>query len=862
MPPKKKKKAGKNAANDNAPKTDEQSVEVEQTEQTEDDETVTEQNGDTNTETQQIEDAPVEETKAVENVTENETVEHEQTVDESQVVETHADNVPVEAQTENELSSTDESTTATSHSEPVEEPINETVHVEATSQPHNLHEITESLDQLFTTQQEVISKRIDTTLSTYLSKTQHADQNVRRVIDKLAHKVAPPTTVDPSVQVMFQNFITKMDEIVLERDAALSNRMSRVAGSLSKLTQSVKHIQTQKPTQVTQTDTLDDSDLRTQLEEEKKKVAQKVADLETLNKKVADWKDKVKQITTRDLQTIQQLKKQLKEKEDQVQQFTLATPQSESPQPSEAIFTPGVTPTAQPFEDQTEKVQSLEGLVEQLQMEVKRLNEEKDALRQQAVPQETIESKEENAEPQPSKKPLENFTIEYVIDVGQGRNQVLLSHQDGSVQWIDQQELETSCSESLEYPETLSRDSLENVKKELAAKDEELRTYKIRASAALKKKTESVTKIQVDHETKIGKLQNEYEQLEKKYRELQSHETELESQLKQLIDVQSESIRMADEIDQLAREKEDLEAKLRDCTTKLNNLESKYENDKLDWTKQTQELVQKNQEKISDMESSNRKELQVHRERTRRMMEEKERDIAKLQLKMTNMVREQKLEMENMKEQMEKEIREQMVMQAPPVVESPAPEQIPLPPSPLEEEEVSPRQMRNETEILQTALSPIQMVDVPLDQVPVEQPAEEEEETGEPDIDKFMQFAQLQASRDGELLQYKRSVNELQNLLLNTEQSLREQKDIEARLKREIEHYQTLYQHGAPNLEYLKNVLLKYLETKDTIVRAKLFKVVATILDFTQEEQERVRRTWEGSSSSGGSGGLFGIFKT
>jgi chromosome segregation ATPase len=736
-------------------------------------------------------------------------------------------------------------------------------------------EITDKLDHALVTHTEELSKRLDVSVERINTRTIQAERDIRRVIDKLSNNtVLDPSTssstviVDPQVQIMFQNFVQKMDEMAQERDTALSNRMNRVTGSLSKLTQYVKIMEDKKH------DTSQQTNVQQQLEQEKLKVAEKVTELETLQKKVADWKDKVKQITSRDMQTIQQLKKQVKEREDQIQQLQTTVPkaseeqppvQQEQEQPQEQQQEQQQEqPQEQPQEQQLQ--QSNQDDLDQLKNEVQQLRQqlaEKES-NQAAVPQETNEADQESAQPQMVK---DDFTVEQVIHVGQDICHCLLRFTDGTIRWIDQQELQTLFPDkSIIFPPNIT-ETLETAKRDLVAKEEELRTYKTRAHAALKKKTESVTKIQVQAENKLAALQLEYNQLDEKHKELRAHEVELELQVQELINVQTESVRMADEIDQLQSQKSDIEDKLRLCQENLNDLELKYQSDTASLKQEMEQMTQKHAEKIYELESQSRKELQAHRERTRRMMDEKEREIAKLQMKLTSQKREQLAQIEQIKADKERELNEQILQQQQPITSSEQSSheqfEVPVPSSPV----IEHKPMLDETEILKSALSPTTAEPPPLPQSSITISANEGEQTfdsesaeQDPEFDKFMHLAQLQASRDGELMQYKKTINELQVLLQDKEHAMKSFKDLEVQLRREIEHLQALYQHGTPNLEYLKNVLLKMLETKDLVVRERLFKVVATILDFTTNEQNRIIQQWAISASSSSTTGIFSLF--
>lgn len=786
-------------------------------------------------------------------------------------------------------------------------------------------ELQNQLINAYTFQCSELEKQLQEKSLLLLNRTSKINDTLKNVITKImSDKTSDQViTVDPNIQTMFQNFVSKMDEIVHERDSVLSNRMNHVTGSLTKLSQSVRVIEekkkqqhekrekellqqiedlksllAQQQQQEKQSSSQENSDqhsseLEKLLKEEQKKVADKVAELDSLQKKVADWKDKVKQITTRDTQTIQQLKKQLKERDDQIQQLsetssTITTPSSPFPETSDQQPNLEVQALRNNLNQLREQLQEREEKIVQLQSGIKKIQEENELIqRQQANPQETLEAQQTQAEPQQESQETvnNNFIILHRVAIDEAHIQCLLQYKhDKSLRWIDQNELQMT-SEMIEYPPTFSetlsstikewQDKVDTIKSELATKEEELRMYKARAHAALKKKTESATKIQVECESKMASLQDELKKVNDKYEELKEHERELEQQVAQLIDVQSESIRIADELDQSQRDREELNEKLRIAESKLKELEQRYAREKSEAQQLYNDAANKHEERIAELEAQNRKELQVHRERTRRMMDEKEREIAKLQMRLTTMRRDQLAEIEQIKLETERQLNEQQerALARPFInesndgaghsidVQSKEPSNVEQS-APQQQETIAPqRPMMKESDIIRSVLAPVESKqDLNVDQQVEIKIEEKNDEQIDKEMERLMHLAQLQASRDGELVQYKRSVHQLQAQLEEKENTMRSFKELEIHLRREIEHLQTLYQNGTPNLQYLKNVLIKFLETKDAKVRDKLFKVVSTMLDFTVQEQDQIRQSWVVSSSiPSASSGIFSI---
>ncbi|KAL0491453.1 hypothetical protein AKO1_000875 [Acrasis kona] len=560
-----------------------------------------------------------------------------------------------------------------------------------------------------------------------------------------------------------------MDAMTKKREDALNDRMGKLSGSLSNITNTmqvmekkknerekelldkIKLLESKQPTPPVEHAGAE-QDLQALLQQEKKIVQDKDLEIDSLKKKMDDWKVKVKQITTKDLQTIQQLKKQLKDKEDQVAALETQAAQQPAAAPVEA-------PLSQPI------------------------------------------------------------TVLYHIDAIES---IVLRDQDGSHRLMTIESFNRSLpteQQPFALPDPLSNMSaeLENVKTELNNNKEELRTYKARAHAALKKKGESETRIKQECEVKISQHQEELTRTKDELSDVLVRESQLQQQVQELVDVQDENVKMIQELDALQQQVQTLTESLTFSRESSSRVQSEYEQFKQQQLIQQQETSNNHDTIVHQLNAQNQKEIQVHRDRTRRMMDEKEREIAKLQLKITAMKKDHMAELEQVKLEHDSNIQQVMLVTSPP----PPPQLPPPPPQPSPPPQPQPPS-----------------------------PSSQDESTQE--MSMLMQLAQEQASRDHELMHYKKNIAQLKAQLQDSQGAAAALQQSQEQLKAQIKHLENLSQHnGGPNMEYLKNVLIKFLNTKDVIAKDKLFKVVSTMLDLTSKEQEVIRQQWQNNDNAG-----------
>jgi hypothetical protein len=104
------------------------------------------------------------------------------------------------------------------------------------------------------------------------------------------------------------------------------------------------------------------------------------------------------------------------------------------------------------------------------------------------------------------------------------------------------------------------------------------------------------------------------------------------------------------------------------------------------------------------------------------------------------------------------------------------------------------------------------------------------------EFNEFLELAQLQASRDQEMSSYQDRIKELETTL-----NSRENMEIQlGELQEKLTRFE--FRENA-NLEYLKNILIKFFESNEREVQQKLLGVVSTVLAFSPEEKKRIERS-------------------
>ena len=124
--------------------------------------------------------------------------------------------------------------------------------------------------------------------------------------------------------------------------------------------------------------------------------------------------------------------------------------------------------------------------------------------------------------------------------------------------------------------------------------------------------------------------------------------------------------------------------------------------------------------------------------------------------------------------------------------------------------------------------------------------------SGQPAEAALLHFAQEQARKDVELNSLRKQKHALESALRESEHSAatkQHQTDEQLQLlKEEIRRCERNLSRENANLEYLKNVVVKFMVCSDAVGKKQIFNAIATILQFSPQErrdvQEHLSQSW------------------
>nr|CAG4715405.1 unnamed protein product [Naegleria fowleri] len=700
------------------------------------------------------------------------------------------------------------------------------------------------------------------------------------------------TLLDPSVRQMLMGFMTQVDQLYEQRDRAITEKMSKMGSNLQKLSNNVKVFEEAKKKESSSEDksitaeeaasntqsttskvesnaeeNLTEEELRKRCKEFEEKLKEKEKEFSSYKTKVAEWKEKVKVISNKDMKKIEELKKQVTTQEKTIEELNAKI--EEINKKNETI--PNLENSLNVKDDEIEKLKkeiaSLSEKISQKDLSIEQhqitINEKNQINADLCEKLTSIQQQQQEAATSSSKKvpKFQDLKILKKLDLDSKMWFYVQHDVENTFEWIDLEELKQIHSDAQlnspldsllpeksilqiheeSFQQRLSEESkkLEEQIKLFNEKDEELKTYKTRAHAALKKKTDALNQAKLDYENQINELKESLTKQQEDNEEQSKLIQDLQEQVQSFIIIQEKAVKLGSDLDKVMSEKEDLE-------DKIKSLEKQHSKTKEDFNEEKSKLIQEYELQLRQLESKNseldeqfRKELRVTRERNRRILDEKEREITKLQMKISEnkqvtdeaeQVREKLVSLENEmnlikeeNESLKKQLTSMMNAESTPTVKT-------------------PRKV-DQSQILSSALNdgPTTPTSISQDNISDLSPSVSTSDlTLERDFNQLMELAQLQASRDTEMMHYKETISKLKQIIKEREHSEKSFKILEKQLKEEIEHLQRLQKQGAPNLEYLKNILISFLTGEDRIVKEKLLKVLAQMMDLSKEEQDKI----------------------
>ncbi|EFC49362.1 hypothetical protein NAEGRDRAFT_78174 [Naegleria gruberi] len=701
------------------------------------------------------------------------------------------------------------------------------------------------------------------------------------------------TLLDPTVQQMIMGFMTQIDQLYEQRDMAITEKMSKMGTNLQKISKTVKVYENVKKKEKDPEDqkaettneevssnaqpsdkvesssnadaNVSEEDIRKKCAEFEKLYKEKENELNTFKTKVTDWKEKVKVISNKDMKKIEELKKQVSTLEKTIEELNKKTEEGNK----SAEFNSSLQ---QELKTKDESIEKLNKQIEELKLQIsqndKQLKESDEKISDQ---KKTIEEKDKlytdlcetvkNTPPvvsEPVKKSYKDIKIlkKILIDGVLWFYFQYTDEEKTNLEWMQHdllkevysQQSQTESFDTLVPGKSIIEELEENFQTKLSEltnkydeqvkllndKDEELKTYKTRAHAALKKKTDALNQAKVDYETQITQLNEAVTKKQEEHEESTKLVQDLQDQVQSLLEIQEKAVKLGGELDRVNSEKDDLEDRIRSLEKKIERSKEEFNQEKANIIQEYEASMKTLENKNDELDDQFRKELRISRERSRRILDDKEREITKLQMKISES-KQQFEEAESLKEKnvsLENEItilkdenqslRNQITDLMNNALDSPSSSR-------------TPRKI-DQSQILENALS---------GEEPSTPSKEEQSPTTstpalERDFNQLVELANIQAGRDNEVNHYKETINKLKEIIKDRESSEKSFRELEKQLKEEIEHLHRLQKRGDPNLEYLKNILYSFLTSDEKIVREKLLKVIGQLLDLKEEEMDKI----------------------
>lgn len=110
----------------------------------------------------------------------------------------------------------------------------------------------------------------------------------------------------------------------------------------------------------------------------------------------------------------------------------------------------------------------------------------------------------------------------------------------------------------------------------------------------------------------------------------------------------------------------------------------------------------------------------------------------------------------------------------------------------------------------------------------------------------LLHFAQEQARKDVEISTLRRQKHSLESSLREQQRQLVSMQECHkeevSRLQEEVHRLQRNISRESANLEYLKNVVYRYMVCRDTSGRQAMLNAIATILQFSPKEKDSVEK--------------------
>ena len=460
-------------------------------------------------------------------------------------------------------------------------------------------------------------------------------------------------------------------------------------------------------------------------------------------------------------------------------------------------------------------IEELKEKVQALSDQETQLKEANEAAKNEIVHLKKDKEEQKEAETQKKKKDLGQAKLKAVI--------LELKRKLEKVEKLRQKEAKdlSNIESSLKSEMQKSQEVEQASSHEIQRLESELKTYKARAHILLQQKEDQLkntvsTEMANTYKDKVSSLEEEIEellgsrkQMEQAYTELQechateikdlleNHKTEIAVKDENILEKNQEVKEIEDRLDQelgVQLEKLKETEKERDALqSKCSALEEEYQSDKATY------------QDIKDLHDTLEQEYKMYKQTAEELMQEKDKSISELSASLRD----------NKTLAMYKEAAK------PIAVEDPRPAEITISAASRDDsppEKIMPRKFSLENDLL-----------------------------GDITNSNIVEAAKLQASRDAFLDEYVQRIAELENEIQELQKEIAMREHLESVLKEELrkkerEEARSNLKGKDYDMEYLKNIVLKLLETGEYEV---LLPVIATLLSLSPDEVERVKKAYK-----------------
>eukprot|EP01116_Phalansterium_solitarium_P010912 TRINITY_DN2649_c0_g1_i5.p1 TRINITY_DN2649_c0_g1~~TRINITY_DN2649_c0_g1_i5.p1 ORF type:complete len:1103 (-),score=482.97 TRINITY_DN2649_c0_g1_i5:137-3445(-) len=385
---------------------------------------------------------------------------------------------------------------------------------------------------------------------------------------------------------------------------------------------------------------------------------------------------------------------------------------------------------------------------------------------------------------------------------------------------------------------------------ELVQSQEQFRAYKVRAHSAIKQQESQKGKSAEDHEEIIAELRSQLTDVRKKntdmaqfVTELQKHQANAESKEIELVALQKKNSEM---VARFAELQESLQLKEGDWQDKLETLEREKEQLASLASQQSQVVGAVEHEKAIRVEELTAQ-LKASREHSTKLTQQ-------LDLKADELVGLRAALAQLRRESADNSATRRGSQDASATLSPPSsPEPVPAVASNGWEQQ--PLRSVSQPTVFSRSPSGSDLARAGLGWSASSSEAHRPAEYRANPDDQLLHFAQIQAHRDQELAAARMKIQQLTDMMRDAEREIKLHVEQELALKEEIKNFERddKREEHLRNMEYLKNIIVKYMLTDEVEQQQALLPVVATLLQLSPQELTAIKSRAANAAASSGS---------